>query len=385
MSEVGQGEWFTDSDGQWTWRQPDGTRWRVGSQGDWHQLEMAIPEPPHPGPPPGLLTDQLPSGILPGNIPPPGFAGAGIQGAAVPPPGFAGAGIHSGMLPGTVPGSANLSPSPELIHAQAQLSHPGEMNHGSGNLVGHSEDSGGLHEGNEFYHGDTGTHFDGNPDVRKEINPLAIWALFLGFLCLFYVGSIFAIVLGLEARHQIKHHRHSQRGTILAELGIFFAILWLCTIPILVIVGIDVYHGARTTVQDTKTKEVLNAALTGINDVEHVNHNYASINPSTLPNIPLVRFTPTCGTSGICMATGNGPGYSYMEMCQVSGSHHAWIIVQTSADSAWYGETSSQCPALGDPGSAAGQPLQSASWRQGGFPPVTLDITAFGHHFHWKL
>ncbi len=357
-----QGEWITDQDGQWTWVKVDGSRWRQDSAQQWYELDGnaqpgpsqnhadlqvdSIVQPPHPGPPPRALTN--PSTLATG------FAGAGIEGSSTDFSNVSGAYAQDHIHQFEFPGEDHT-----LAHGH-EHDHEGALHHGI------------LHEENEG-------------EFRKEINPLAIWSAFLGFLCFFYVGSVFAIILGLEARHQIKHHHSTQRGSVVAYIGIVTAIIWLCTIPVLIGIGINFYHGARTTYQDTKTKEVLNAAYTGINDIFKANKDYGSINSTNLPSIPLVHFQSTCGTSGICMVTGNGFGYSYVEMCQVSGSGHAWMIASTSMESPWYGETSKSCPTLGDPGSASGQPTQLGSWHQGGFPPVTLDFSILGNPIHLKL
>ncbi len=369
---VGPGEWVQDADGQWTWLVEDGSKWRQNSTGDWYELPNTpgvASGPPHPGPPPeglagvGAGTAQVGLGL--GGSTTLGM-GSGLQS------GFAGAGIRATPVPYQVP--------PESI---PQIESSGYDDHA---VVGSLPPLPNAHVDH------LGVDLAQHPDYvhqevpfRKEINPLAIWSLFLGLICFFYIGSVFSIILGLEARHQIKHHHSTQRGSVLAYLGIVFSVAWLCTIPILIGVGISIYHGATTTYQDTKTKGVVNAAFTGVNDIFKADHNYAQVQAAQIPNIPLVHFSTTCGTADVCMVTGTGFNYTFVELCQVSGAGRAWMIAATSLGAPWYGEASKACPVLGDPGSAAGQPTQVGSWHQGGFPPVTLDFSILGNPIHLKL
>jgi Domain of unknown function (DUF4190) len=60
------------------------------------------------------------------------------------------------------------------------------------------------------------------PDTggRGTLNPLAIVSLVLGFLWLFWVGSLMAIAFGHVAKRQIDKSRGTQRGHDLAVAGL---------------------------------------------------------------------------------------------------------------------------------------------------------------------
>ncbi len=382
MSEAGQGEWFADADGQWTWRQPDGSCWRQGPDGGWQEFAGAAPphhvtptfgfqalgadeghsvhaahpspvsqiatdSPPHPGPAPVFESGHLPGGspqvqvgVLPGDSP---QTHAGVLPGDSPQ-------VHAGVLPGGDPGA-------DLLH------------------------------GDEAHAGHHPDHRMEAPRIKKETSAMAVWALVLAILNLCFVGVVIGIILGFEALHHIKHSHGSLRGKTPAILAILAGVGWLVTIPtVLIPAGINGYHSVRTTASDAAAKGELNAVLDGVNGIFKVSHTFSGITPSSIPvNLPLVHLSATCSAGNICMNSGSGLGYTFVQMCKTTGSHHAWMISQTSESPAWYGEASGGCPSLGDPGSGSNQPAQPGEWRQGGFPAATFDMVLLGHHIHWKL
>jgi len=67
-------------------------------------------------------------------------------------------------------------------------------------------------------------------------NGLAIAALVLGILWVYWVGSILAVVFGHIALSQIRHSH--QRGRGLAIAGLVLGYAWLALIALLIVIGI---------------------------------------------------------------------------------------------------------------------------------------------------
>jgi hypothetical protein len=448
VSSGEQGDWFVDADGQWTWRQPDGSCWRQGGDGAWHQLalEGAAPEPEapvqegassDPGPTVGLPgaplggqgpTVGVPGAPLGGQGPTVGLPGAplggqgptvGVPGSLLGVPHFGFQQIGAANPPAPDPGGDALASCAPVLPDQASSPpHPGPPPVEIGETAAHRvnvpppptapvQSPLSVQTGDPSpYSGSAIPHVSGMAQsavdhhgamaqvavpLERQTSAMAVWALVLGILPpLCYVNNVIAVILGLEARHHVKHSHGALRGKTPAILAVVFGILWLATIPIVVSLAIsngkNIYNGLRTSAEDSAAKTTLNAAKGAINTIFESNHqNYALIPVGSLPQLPLVHFSTSCSTKTICYANGTGDGFSYFQMCEETGVGHAWIVSLTSGGPAWYGEAQGACPALGNPGSDGGQPVEAATWRQGGFPPVTLDVTLFGHRYHWKL
>ena len=68
----------------------------------------------------------------------------------------------------------------------------------------------------------------------KSTNGLAIASLVLGILCVWWVGSILALIFGYVARGQIRESNGSQGGNGMAIAGIVLGWVWMGVLALII-------------------------------------------------------------------------------------------------------------------------------------------------------
>lgn len=82
------------------------------------------------------------------------------------------------------------------------------------------------------------------PRPSRGTNGFAIASLVLGIICLYWVGSVLAIIFGFIARKQIRDS--GDQGRAMATAGIVLGFSWFVLLGVLVLLGVSGAFDAST-------------------------------------------------------------------------------------------------------------------------------------------
>jgi hypothetical protein len=80
----------------------------------------------------------------------------------------------------------------------------------------------------------------------RETNGLAVASLVLGVLWLFGIGSALALIYGYRARREIKNSEGSQKGSVLATVGIVLGWIGIAVLLLVIVSGLGFVSVGRS-------------------------------------------------------------------------------------------------------------------------------------------
>ncbi len=185
---------------------------------------------------------------------------------------------------------------------------------------------------------------------------------------------------GKRLSNRLVNHRH---GKWLRRCRVAVILIVLLAMPVIVVYWIGdhvdsgepwIYYFGNAQSKLDMLNVLFNANTSLQND-----DTYASLKTKQLlhPKLIASPIPDTCssiprnlrGQLETCYVVGNSPNYSFIEACEQSKTKISWVVSKTSRGPTWYGiKRTGGCPVLGDPGSIANKPKQSATWSRNGFP-----------------